>query len=110
MRAFEEKCRRLYDTRLAEYVERTDQQLTEYEEQLLQVCSGVVYALKVTLLQVGGNLAIERARFESRLRRLKLACGRWKTDYQKEIQKRYHEMVTVLESRYMRYELALGSF
>lgn len=37
MRSFEEKCRRLYDTRLSEYVERTDQQLSEYEEQLLQV-------------------------------------------------------------------------
>ena len=37
MKAFEDKCRRLYDTRLTEYVERTDQQLTEYEEQLLQV-------------------------------------------------------------------------
>lgn len=37
LRSFEEKCRRLYETRLAEYVEKTDQQLTEYEEQLLQV-------------------------------------------------------------------------
>lgn len=32
-----EKCRRLYDTRLSEYIEKTDQQLTDYEEQLLQV-------------------------------------------------------------------------
>jgi hypothetical protein len=38
LRSFEEKCRRLYETRLSEYVEKTDQQLTEYEEQLLQVC------------------------------------------------------------------------
>ena len=53
-------------------------------------------------LQVGGNLALERARFESRLRRLKLSCGRWKADYQKEIMGRYNEMVTVLETRYMR--------
>jgi hypothetical protein len=51
--------------------------------------------------QVGGNLAVERARFESKLRRLKLSCARWKGDYQKEIQKRYNEMVAVLESRYM---------
>jgi hypothetical protein len=90
MRSFEEKCRRLYDTRLSEYVERTDQQLSEYEEQLLQV---------------GGNLAVERARYESRLRRLKLACARWKADYQKEIQKRYNDMVSVLESRYMGFDL-----
>ena len=90
MRSFEEKCRRLYDTRLSEYVERTDQQLSEYEEQLLQV---------------GGNLAVERARYESRLRRLKLACARWKADYQKEIQKRYNDMVSVLESRYMGSDL-----
>ena len=53
-------------------------------------------------LQVGGDLALDRARFESRLRRLKLSCGRWKADYQKEIMSRYNEMVTVLETRYMR--------
>lgn len=86
MKAFEEKCRRLYDTRLSEYIEKTDQQLTDYEEQLLQV---------------GANLATERARFESRLRRLKLSCGRWKADYQREIQGRYREMAAVLEARYM---------
>lgn len=86
MRAFEEKCRRLYETRLTDYIERTDQQLSEYEGQLLQV---------------GGNMALERARFESRLRRLKLSCGRWKADYQKEIMNRYNEMVSVLETRYM---------
>ena len=53
-------------------------------------------------IQVGANLATERARFESRLRRLKLSCGRWKADYQKEIQHRYREMAAVLEARYMR--------
>jgi hypothetical protein len=60
------------------------------------ICCNVIYS------QVGGNLALERARFESRLRRLKLSCGRWKADYQKEIMGRYNEMVTVLETRYMR--------
>jgi hypothetical protein len=44
---------------------------------------------------------MERTRFESRIRRLKLACGKWKNDYQNEVQNRYREMVTVLESRYM---------
>ena len=37
MRSFEEKCRRLYDTRLREYEERTDRQLAEYEQALLEV-------------------------------------------------------------------------
>lgn len=37
LKGFEEKCRRLYDTRLAEYADKTSQQITEYEEQLLQV-------------------------------------------------------------------------
>jgi hypothetical protein len=87
IRAFEEKCRRLYDTRLAEYVTKTEQQLGAYEEQLLQV---------------GANLATERTRFESRLRRLKMACGRWKSEYQREIHGKYREMAAVLETRYMR--------
>ena len=44
MRAFEEKCRRLYETRLTDYIERTDQQLSEYESQLLQVfCCFLIY-------------------------------------------------------------------
>ena len=46
---------------------------------------------------------MERARFESKIRRLKLSCAQWKGNYQKEIQKRYRDMVSVLESRYMRW-------
>jgi hypothetical protein len=46
MRAFEEKCRRLYETRLTDYIERTDQQLSEYEGQLLQVSFSKVYGVR----------------------------------------------------------------
>jgi len=86
LKAFEEKCRRVYDTRLAEYVDKTDQQMTQYEEQLLQV---------------GSTLALERGRVESRQRRLKLACHRWKLEYQKDINDRYRELAAALETRYM---------
>jgi hypothetical protein len=37
LRAFEDKCKRLYDVRLTEYAEKTAQQMGQYEEQLLQV-------------------------------------------------------------------------
>lgn len=37
LRAFEEKCRRLYDTRLHDYAEKTAQQLAKYEQELLEV-------------------------------------------------------------------------
>ena len=86
LRRFEEKCRRLYDTRLKEYCEKTDQQMTHYEEQLLQV---------------GSTLAIERGRVEGRQRRMKLACHRWKIEYQKDVDERYREMSAALETKYM---------
>jgi hypothetical protein len=57
MQAFEEKCRRLYDTRLQEYIVKTDEQLDSYEDQLLEA---------------GSLLAAEKLRFESRVRRLKV--------------------------------------
>jgi malate synthase len=87
IKSFEEKCRRLYDTRLSEYVEKADQQLSKYEEQLLEA---------------GSLLATERSRFHSRHRRLKLACARWKLDYQKDVHSRYQNMSAALEGRYMR--------
>jgi len=37
LKAFEEKCQRLYDTRLLEYAEKTNQHIAEYEQQLLEV-------------------------------------------------------------------------
>lgn len=47
-------------------------------------------------------LASEKAQFESRLRRIKLACSRWKVAYQKNLHERYQEMTGVMEERYMR--------
>ena len=37
VKAFEAKCKRLYDTRLTEYVQKTDEQLSQYEQQLLGI-------------------------------------------------------------------------
>lgn len=90
IKAFEEKCRRLYDTRLAEYAERTDQQLSRYEDQLLEA---------------GGALVTERSKFDSRQRRLKIACHRWKIDYQREVHAKYQESISVMEEKYMRFVL-----
>ena len=56
------------------------------------------------LQQAGTELAAEKAQFESRLRRIKLACSRWKVSYQKDVHERYQAMTNVLEERYMRYE------
>ena len=42
LRAFEDKCKRLYDVRLTEYAEKSGQQIAQYEEQLLEVNKGVV--------------------------------------------------------------------
>jgi hypothetical protein len=43
LRAFEDKCKRLYDVRLTEYAEKTAQQMGQYEEQLLQVRCRTLY-------------------------------------------------------------------
>lgn len=55
------------------------------------------------LPQAGAELAAEKAQFESRLRRIKLACSRWKVAYQKDVHERYQQMASVLEERYMRF-------
>jgi hypothetical protein len=60
---------------------------------LLRACNTV---------QAGSELAAEKAQFESRLRRIKLACSRWKVAYQKDVHERYQQMASVLEERYMR--------
>jgi hypothetical protein len=52
--------------------------------------------------QAGSELAAEKAQFESRLRRIKLACSRWKVAYQRDVHERYQQMASVLEERYMR--------
>jgi hypothetical protein len=53
-------------------------------------------------MQAGSELAAEKAQFESRLRRIKLACSRWKVAYQKDVHDRYQQMACALEDRYMR--------
>lgn len=87
LQAFEAKCKRLYDTRLSEYADKMSRQIGEYEEQLLEV---------------GKQAAAEKAQFESRLKRIKLSCSRWKIAYQKDVHVRYQEMAGVLEEKYMR--------
>lgn len=86
MQAYEEKCRRLYQTRLTEYIERTDAELAEYEEMLLTA---------------GSKAAVQKARFESHIRRVKLSCAKWRADYQKEIEARYEQTVEEMDRRYM---------
>jgi len=86
LRAFEDKCRRLYDTRLHEYAEKTAQQLARYEQELLEA---------------GSAAASERMQFESRMRRLKLSCSRWKTAFQREMHAKYQDLSAAMEERYM---------
>jgi hypothetical protein len=72
----------------------------------LLICFTLCYfgvALFCVALQAGTALASEKAQFESRLRRIKLACSRWKVSYQKDVHERYQQMTNVLEERYMRY-------
>ncbi len=102
--------------RLTEYAEKTGQQIAQYEEQLLEVRIIRQYAHRsglrltfaflstphLTCKQAGTELAAEKAQFESRLRRIKLACSRWKVSYQKDVHERYQTMTNVLEERYMR--------
>lgn len=85
IKMFEEKCRRLYETRLIEYAEKTNAQIAHYEEKLLEV---------------GSALASEKNQYENKLRRIKLACSRWKLAYQSEIHHRYREMTNVLDEKY----------
>lgn len=87
IRLFEEKCRKLYETRLIDYAEKTSAQIAAYEDKLLEV---------------GSVLAAEKNQFESRLRRIKLSCSRWKISYQGEIHNRYRDMTGALEERYSR--------
>jgi len=45
-------------------------------------------------------LASEKNQFESRIRRMKLACSRWKVAYQQEVHQRYRDLTTTLDDRY----------
>ncbi len=86
LKAFEAKCRRLYDGRLSDYIAQTNTQLGEYES---------------ALLKMGGTVAQEKSANESRIRRMKLACTKWKCDYQKDIHKKYASVVETLEGKYI---------
>ncbi len=86
MNSFEKKCRKLYETRLIEYTERSDEQLNQYNSQLLHI---------------GGAIAMERSRVESHKRRLKMACYQWKVQYLRNAEQRYHELSDNLESKYL---------
>lgn len=86
LRAYETKCRQLYDTRLREYTELTRAQLAHCQEELLQTRNGS---------------ARERTRLESRVWRLKSQCSRWRADLVAATQERFHKAVGELETRYM---------
>ena len=45
---------------------------------------------------------MERYQFESRQRRLRLACSKWKVDYQKHLHEKYRELLDVMEKKYGR--------
>merc|ERR1711871_421153 len=81
MRSFEAKCRRLYETRLAEYVSRTDEQLRKYEAELMQK---------------GAEASADAIAARAKLRHAKMACHKWRCDYQREIERRYESTVAEL--------------
>ena len=85
MKRFQEKCKRLYDDRLAEYVEQTDGQLREYEAQLLSA---------------GAKSAQREADLRRRLRHTKVACQRWRMDYAAASEAKYTATATEMEERY----------
>lgn len=68
MKVFEEKCRCLYEARLSAYVESADRRLSECEERLLVS---------------GAHAAQESSSLEVKIDRLRLACGKWRADYQR---------------------------
>ena len=83
--AFEEKCKALYNERFKKYVKVSNKKLKTYEKQLLEV---------------GTSLASEKNKYDSRLRRIKWACLKWKRQYQQDIELRYTKALTAMEARY----------
>ena len=86
VRAFEEKCQQLYNGRIVEHEARTDEQMAKYHDELLAL---------------GERIALERKGVEARLRRVKLACQRWKVLFQKECHAKYREATSRLEDMYL---------
>jgi hypothetical protein len=83
--AFEEKCKNLYNERFRKYVKVSNKKLANYEKQLLEV---------------GSTLASEKTKYDSRLRRVKWACLKWKRMYQTDVESRYVKSVEALENHY----------
>lgn len=85
MRAFEGKCTRIYESRLREYVSQSEELFAKYENQLLES---------------GSNMALEKHQFQSKQRRLRLACSKWKAEYQKHLHEKYTSLLNAVENRY----------
>ena len=82
---FEAKCKKVYDARFQNYVVKTSRRFKEYEEQFLAT---------------GRTLANEKLACESQINRMKLALSQWKTEYQRDIKRRYDDAVEVMQTRY----------
>ena len=76
----------LCSTIFEDYVANTEDQLRRYESQLLEA---------------GARAATEKGSLRSQLRRIKIACQRWRVDYQRMIETRYEETVEAVEERYL---------
>lgn len=83
--AFEEKCKQLYDERYKRYVSVNNKKMMSYQKQLTDTAS---------------SLSNEKSKYDSKLRRIKLGCLKWKTEYQRNISKKYEGALITLENRY----------
>eukprot|EP00948_MAST-09A_sp_MAST-9A-sp1_P001734 g1734.t1 len=87
MQAFERKCRDLYDGKLQKFIKHTDNQMRLYQNELLEK---------------GTEQAEKNAKIQTKVRRIKVACQRWRMDYQAEMAKRFESTIAEIESRYLR--------
>ena len=53
------------------------------------------------MLEAGAANAAEKSELRSKIRRIKIACQRWRVDYQRMIENRYDETVEAVEERYL---------
>ena len=85
MKAFEAKCRSLYVERFDTYTEKTKKMVEEYEQHLVEQ---------------GALMAQEKAKYEGKLREMRLACGQWRTEVMSNVQGKVSEAVSALEEKY----------
>ena len=85
MQEFEEKSRRLYETRLAEYIERTDETLRSYEKELQDKTA---------------EATLKESQRQSELKQLRQGNAEWRAQYTKEMDERYRATVVELEARH----------